>query len=48
MMIIVVIIMMKITTRDTALGLTMMPRVEGGEEEGEREQMEGMTREMLQ
>ncbi len=37
MMIITVIIMMMIATMDTALELTMMLRVEGEEEEGERE-----------
>jgi hypothetical protein len=36
-MIIAAIIMMTITSRDLALGFTMMPWVEGGEEEGERE-----------
>jgi hypothetical protein len=36
-MITAAIIMMTIVTRDTALGLMMMLRVEGGEEEGERE-----------
>jgi hypothetical protein len=38
--------MMTIVMRDTVLGLTMMSWVEGGEEEGEREQMEGVARKM--
>jgi hypothetical protein len=44
-MIIAIIIMMTIVTRNMALGLTMMSWVEGDEEEGEREQMEGMISE---